>query len=210
MVALVLTMLAGNQNPVCDVLNGTEKVDKGDKQSEELLEQIKEYMQLTTDLVLEEQEAALAELQRMENILNEAATQLRDSFTEIDNLIGEGLSGLLRDGAMAQAGSDNHRPVQSIKSRLSDQYRSSITALQFEDIVKQIIGHSRTRGQGIDEILRNIKARIESLNLSEWSEDALEQAISGSRKDIEVFRDKMAATNPVAQQSLKTGEIELF
>jgi len=203
-------MLAGNQNPFCEVKNGTKKVDKGDTQSEDLLEQIKEYMQLTTDLVLEEQEAALSELKRMENILNEAAKQLRDSFTEIDNLIGEGLSGLLRDGAMAQSGLDHDRPVQSIKSRLSDQYRSSITALQFEDIVKQIIGHSRTRGQGIDEILRNIKERIESLNLTEWNEKALKQAINGSRKDIEVFREKMAATNPVAQESLKTGEIELF
>lgn len=181
-------------------------VNNGDEESKNLLDPFREYMQLTIELVLVEQEAALAELVRVEAILSEAATQLRESFTEIDNLISQGLSELPDDNPLVL---DKDQEL-SVKSQLSDQYRNSIMALQFEDIVSQIIGHTRARGRGIDEILRNVKRHLTDLDSAEWNSDNLLRAIETSREDIERFRGKMATTNPVAQGSLKSGSIDLF
>jgi len=182
-------------------------VTKDDTKMNELLGKIQEYMQLTTDLVLEEQEAALAELTRMEDILHEAAEELRGSFTEIDKLVAEDLD--LHSGSSVALGQDDES-ANTFESKLSKQYRRSITALQFEDIVKQIIGHSRTRGKGIDEILMNISTRAHQLNARNLNVEDLQQVIEATRQDIKRFQERMAATNPVAQESLDAGDIELF
>jgi hypothetical protein len=40
--------------------------------------------------------------------------------------------------------------------------------------------------------------------------EELQRVIEDTRSDIKRFREKMAATNPVAQKSLDAGDIELF
>ncbi len=175
----------------------------------ELLANIHEYMQLTTDLVLKEQEAALSELTRMEEILHEAAEELRGSFTEIDKVVAQDLTRHPLSNSPLKLDEDN-KPVESIESKLSKQYRRSITALQFEDIVKQIIGHSKTRGKGIAEILKNISTRAHQMDSSHLNIEELQRIIEHTRNDIKRFQEKMAATNPVVQKSLETGDIELF
>jgi DNA repair exonuclease SbcCD ATPase subunit len=176
---------------------------------DELLTKIQEYLQLTTDLVQKEQAAALSELTRMEDILHEASEELRGSFTEIDKLFAQDLTQQPRSNSLVKLGEEDNN-TDSIKSKLSKQYRRSITALQFEDIVKQIIGHSKTRGRGIDEILKNISSRAHQLDTSRVDLDQLQQAIEDTRSDIRKFQEKMAATNPVIQTSLDSGDIELF
>ena len=186
-----------------------ELVNTDDTKMTELLAKIQEYMQLTTDLVLEEQEAALSELTRMEDILHEAAEELRGSFTEIDKLVAQDLAKHSRSISTVKL-DDGSESTESIESKLSKQYRRSITALQFEDIVKQIIGHSKTRGKGIDEILKNISTRAHQMDTLHLNVEELQRVIEDTRSDIKRFQEKMAATNPVAQKSLDTGDIELF
>jgi uncharacterized protein involved in exopolysaccharide biosynthesis len=186
-----------------------ELVNTDDVKIDKLLAKIQEYLQLTTDLVLEEQEAALSELTRVEDILHEAAEELRGSFTEIDKLVAQDLAQHPQSDSPVKLGEENNN-AGSIESKLSEQYRRSITALQFEDIVKQIIGHSRIRGRGIDEILKNISTRAHQMDTSRVNLEQLQRVIEDTRSDIKRFQEKMAATNPVAQKSMDTGDIELF
>ncbi len=185
---------------------GHKSENSTEDRSIELLEPIREYMQLAIELMLEESQAALAELLRMENILGDAAAQLRDSFTGMDELISRELNGLPGEGDPVIL----DERTQSLKLRLAGQYRDSIMALQFEDIVMQMIGHSKSRGHGIDKILTDVRQNLAALSSGEWDREDLLRAIAASRRDIEKFRSERGANNPVNQGSLQSGDIELF
>jgi hypothetical protein len=183
-------------------------VNSADNHSKELLEPISEYMQLTIELMQEESEAVLAELMRMENILGDAATQLRDSFTGMDNIISRELESLPPVADTVSSSKDE--PAQSVREQLADQYRNSIMALQFEDIVIQMIGHSRSRARELDKILADIRDNLANLNSGDTDAESLIRSITASRQEIEKFRGERLSNNPVNQGSLDSGDIELF
>lgn len=183
-------------------------MNSADDLSKELLEPIREYVQLTIELMQEESEAVLAELVRMEGILGDAATQLRDSFAGMDDLISRELDKLPYDGDPESASAEE--PIESLRVRLADQYRNSIMALQFEDIVKQMIGHSKSRANGIGKILIDVRKNLARLNSGERDAEKLLHSIEASRQAIERFRGDRTLNNPVNQRSLDSGDIELF
>jgi hypothetical protein len=83
-------------------------------------------------------------------------------------------------------------------------------ALQFEDIVMQMIGHSKSRANVMSKILIDVRQNLAHLNSGEWDAEKLLDSIDASRRAIERFREDRTLNNPVNQRSLDSGDIELF
>lgn len=91
----------------------------------------------------------------------------------------------------------------------------AITALQFQDMVSQLLGHVQRRVDALDEALQHIDSLGSALEREAASVDGLaaiaslreEQAcITAALKDIEA----KTVNNPVSQQAMTKGDIELF
>jgi methyl-accepting chemotaxis protein len=102
-----------------------------------------------------------------------------------------------------------------IADSVDEQVGRAVTALQFQDIVSQLLGHVGRRVDAIDETSRHLGELAQVLqrdaaNLD--TADAMQSLQSETRRVSERLKDlaQMAANNPVSQQELNQGGIELF
>lgn len=91
----------------------------------------------------------------------------------------------------------------------------AVTALQFQDLVSQLLGHVGRRIDAMDGVMRELNALGSTLEQEARSHDA-RGAIASLREEqsriIAALKNIEAQTlnNPVAQQAMTEGDIELF
>jgi|688.fasta_scaffold01367_43 methyl-accepting chemotaxis protein len=102
-----------------------------------------------------------------------------------------------------------------IADNVDEQVGRAVTALQFQDIVSQLLGHVGRRVDAIDETSRHLGelAQVlqrDAVNLD--TADAMQSLQSETRRVSERLKDlaQMATNNPVSQQELNQGRVELF
>ncbi|BAO28698.1 methyl-accepting chemotaxis protein [Sulfuritalea hydrogenivorans] len=102
-----------------------------------------------------------------------------------------------------------------IADNVDEQVGRAVTALQFQDIVSQLLGHVGRRVDAIDETSRHLGelAQVlqrDAVNLD--TADAMQSLQSETRRVSERLKDlaQMATNNPVSQQELNQGGVELF
>lgn len=92
---------------------------------------------------------------------------------------------------------------------------SAITALQFQDMVSQLIGHVRRRVDALGKVVNHFGVLGEALRVDAAdanSHDAIEQLRRETDKLAEGLRNLAPDTsnNPVGQKAMTQGDIELF
>lgn len=162
---------------------------------EQMLSLVKDLVVATLEMIEIEQKIIIGDAARVQNILSEATTKMRDSFTVMDDAIAETSAG--------EAG----------KSDLIDEYRQlrrkSIETLQFDDIVSQIMGQCARRGESMLSSLYRLYEIIETL---EMNDPYIDLARMRARFQREALRHKntLSQFDTVKQEDLNNGEIELF
>ncbi len=91
----------------------------------------------------------------------------------------------------------------------------AVTALQFQDIVSQLLGHVGRRADAIDDVARHLGTLAQSLHSNAALPDAahaLESLKSETRRVSEQLRGmaQETANCPVSHTEMKRGDIELF
>jgi len=91
----------------------------------------------------------------------------------------------------------------------------AITALQFQDMVSQLIGHVLRRVEALDHVASHFEELGRTLLLDADVDDT-DAAVDALRKETQKITDSLAAMasqtthNPVAQQAMNEGDVELF
>jgi len=105
--------------------------------------------------------------------------------------------------------------LAGIADEVEAQVGRAVTALQFQDIVSQLLGHAGRRADAIDDVSRhlatlaqNIQRHSATLNAVGIIESlqAESRNITGRLQDME----RATSNNPVAQTELNHGAVELF
>ncbi|MGE5466432.1 MAG: methyl-accepting chemotaxis protein [Ignavibacteria bacterium] len=113
----------------------------------------------------------------------------------------------IRSDAIARLGS----AAQEMDGRVN----AAITALQFQDMVSQLIGHIKLRVDALDGVMRHFGAVGESLDGRTTAAEA-RAAVEGLRSKTTTVAAELRALatettgNPVGQRAMTQGDIELF
>jgi methyl-accepting chemotaxis protein len=103
----------------------------------------------------------------------------------------------------------------SIADEVDAQVGRAVTALQFQDIVSQLLGHVGRRVDAIDDVSRHLGGLAKTLQRNSETPDAagaLQSLRDETRGVAERLKDmeQMTANNPVSQNQMSQGDIELF
>jgi methyl-accepting chemotaxis protein len=102
-----------------------------------------------------------------------------------------------------------------IADEVDMQVGRAVTALQFQDIVSQLLGHVGRRVDAIDDVSRHLGGLAQTLQRNATTPDAAgallslrneTRAVAERLKDME----QITANNPVSQSQMSQGDIELF
>jgi hypothetical protein len=97
-----------------------------------------------------------------------------------------------------------------ISGKVNDVVGSAVTSLQFQDLVNQLLQHSRKRLDSMQEAWRIIgdfaKDEQSGKPTSSYDVDRVRQKV------VEIFKsaNQISQRNPVRQEHMQSGDIDLF
>ena len=97
----------------------------------------------------------------------------------------------------------------SIALEVEGNVHNAVTALQFQDMTTQLVGHTRMRIEELESMLTGLAVLPELLNASAGAADPGAAALRQMREGLDAVRVR-TARNPVRQEKVDNGEIELF
>jgi methyl-accepting chemotaxis protein len=105
--------------------------------------------------------------------------------------------------------------LAGIADEVEAQVGRAVTALQFQDIVSQLLGHAARRAEAIDDVSRHLATLAQTLQRNAATPNAagvLESLKAETRRVSERLQDMadVTAKNPVAQTEMNHGDVELF
>jgi len=105
--------------------------------------------------------------------------------------------------------------LAGIADEVEAQVGRAVTALQFQDIVSQLLGHAARRAEAIDDVSRHLATLAQTLQRNAATPNAagvLESLKAETRRVSERLQDMADVTskNPVAQTEMNHGDVELF
>lgn len=177
------------------------------------LHAVQELSRTVCNLLMEEQQLQDKELARMCGLLHEAVVELSSCFSIMsDQLVAQ--STKLKAQVSEQ---DKIQDTGNISTMLltTQQMNSCITkavvALQFEDILQQMIVHARQRVEKTQNLLKNLHSNIEKLEDEKYTDETdIMNLLNKCKADIEKTYEALTLSHPAQQQSMKKGDITLF
>lgn len=160
---------------------------------EQMLDLVKDLVVATLEMIEIEQKINISDTARVRNILSEATTRLRDSFTEMDDAIDR------QDDNALGALTNTYRGLR----------RESVEILQFDDIVSQIMAQCSRRGEAMLNSLYRLYEVIETLEMHDPYID-LARMRARFRRETLRHKNMLDQFDAVKQEDLNNGEIELF
>jgi len=167
-----------------------------------------------SQLVIREQQLLNEELLRMSRLLQEAATNLRQCFTVMGLQLDHQAS-LLRQKQPAipveRRKNSNKEELLLATTEIGSYIGQAVRALQFEDIIQQLIDHSRRRAVEIEKMFAALQGRINDMR--EYDARDLEKVLAvleRCHQEMVLVQEALTIANPVKQQSLEKGDVTLF
>lgn len=165
-------------------------------------------------LVITEQQALNGDLARMSNLLREAAHNLRECFSAMSNQLTQQSAQLRQRQSRGADGKPVNKDIESLLSstnEISSHVAQAVRALQFEDILQQMIGYSRQRTSQIESVFTLVQNQIEDLkDVSREDKDRILEVLRICQDEIAEVQQVLNVSSPVKQSSLKGGDVELF
>ena len=168
---------------------------------------------MVSDLLVEEHELQDRELVRMSNLLHEAVSELSSCFSVMsDQLVVQ--SSELRSKNKTNNELTNNQNMNSLMmttQQMNSCVTRAVVALQFEDILQQMINHSRQRVETAVKLLKYIHSRIEILEQDHvMNSPVILEMLKNCQAEIASTCEALDLNNPAQQQTMKKGDVTLF
>lgn len=162
-------------------------------------------------LVIREHQLLQSELDQTGVLVNDAVTKLRDNFvnlTQQTNAQTDILSELLN---RTENDIDQQERATELKQQINASAMSAVQSLQFEDIIQQLTGHARNRAVQMEQLFGNLAQGLAEMRITDTQQtDQFVQTIKIMQKEVASFREALEKENPVKQETMQAGKIELF
>lgn len=188
----------------------------GNPEERALMEEFSDLLCETATQFTTQFEAARSEIVRMEGLLCTAADDLVQSFHGIHaQAEAQRQLALAVMNGCAGGAADRLDALGASAIAVETLVGRAVTALQFQDIVSQLLGHIARRVDALDYVMRQFNVLGATLDREAASDDArgaiaslrAEQGrIAAALKGIEA----QTLNNPVDQRVMTQGDIELF
>lgn len=179
----------------------------GSNENKKLEDYIYSLLDDLNALVVREQLSLQEELSRVNSIISDAIETLTENFTSL-NLKIELQSQYMREGFSVE---NRELRLEQVNREIDKNLTATIRSLQFEDIVQQLTAHSRNRTVNMENLFVKIINHIGQLKGQNIrNKDNFFLLLNEIKEDIEEFRVVLNRENPVKQQSMHEGGIELF
>ena len=111
---------------------------------------------------------------------------------------------MTRLGKINSAMADAARGIDAHAAQVATEVNAAVTALQFQDLSSQLIGHAQVRLEAISEGVHGVARSFASAT-------DLDAALAAARERVAALSNlDNTRFNPVKQESMSSGDIELF
>lgn len=177
------------------------------------LDAIRSLFLKVNDFVREEQDLLDEELARMSKLVQEAVANLHGSFNAMsDKIVKQSVE--LQTKSARNAGTEISREMSALLSSTS-QINSivvrAVISLQFEDIVQQLILHSRQRIAEIQRLMRTLQANMDKPTPAPAGDlQSLLDMVGACQEEVSKTKKALTLNHPAKQESLHKGDVTLF
>jgi len=153
------------------------------------------------------------ELDQMSALVSDAIKTLVKSLNNINiNMVDQAElveKIVSAEGSSKDAGSaDYQQEFAKLGLEMKQNIAATVRSFQFEDIVQQLVIHCRTRSNGMERLFTRLDKALKKLKMAE-KQQAI-QIVKEMQKEVAEVRALLDRENPVKQQSMCAGGIELF
>ena len=179
-----------------------------------VLPAIQELSRIVSDLLVAEHQLQDRELIRMSNLLQEAVSELASCFNVMSDQLVVQSSQLRQQNN--NKNNDKHTDQGINSLMLSTQQMNScvtraVVALQFEDILQQMINHSRQRVDETVKLLKFLHSRLEMLEGNRIDDPSvITEVLQQCKAEVASTCEALELSNPAQQQNMKKGDVTLF
>jgi len=183
-----------------------------DNSKQQVFDAVKLLSKTASDLLVEEQQLLDRELLRMGKLLREAIVNLSECFSVMSNQITAQAAQLRSQGVAGDTGTNQDiTALLSSTQQMSAFVSRAVIALQFEDILQQLICHSRQRVEETENLLQSIYSNIEMLKQGDMADvDAILEILNACQAEVGKTREALNLTHPARQESMTKGGVTLF
>jgi hypothetical protein len=180
--------------------------------NQQVFDALKLLSKSASDLLVEEQQLLDRELLRMGKLLREAIVNLSECFSVMSNQITVQAAQLRSQGVAGDTGTNQDITVLlSSTQQMSAFVSRAIIALQFEDILQQLIRHSRQRVEETENLLQSIYSKIEILKQGDMADvDTILEMLNACQAEVGKTREALNLSHPARQESMTKGGVTLF
>jgi methyl-accepting chemotaxis protein len=153
------------------------------------------------------------ELEQMSALVSDAIKTLVKSFNNLNiNMVDQ--AELVQEIVSAASSEKNNSTDEhqqeflKLGQEMKQNIATTVRSFQFEDIVQQLVVHCRTRSNGMEQLFSRLDKGLKQLKMAE-KEQAI-QIVNDMQKDVAEVRELLERENPVKQDSMSAGGIELF
>jgi hypothetical protein len=179
------------------------------------LSKLQEEMHALADelshLIIREHQILHGEMCQVRVLVSDAVKSLDSNFRSL-NACASKQAKLLDQ--LAERGSIDQQQQQKltdISTEINSHTSTTIRVLQFDDIVQQLAGHTCDRIARMQELFAELEKKLVNIkNLDATDADGTRKYIRMMRDEVGVFRARLEKENPVKQDSMSEGRIELF
>lgn len=159
-------------------------------------------------VVNKEHSMLLSEIASMKNIISEASRSLHQSFNGMNSDNSE----LLRELATIKESNDEEHGIKDDYNKLMSGQNVSmgIRALQFEDIIQQMLDHARHRIHSIDKLFSILEQKVINFDDDAIDVKKIKETLIDCREEIQKTRKLLELENPVKLDSLGKNDVTLF
>lgn len=180
--------------------------------NEELTAILSDLADDLVNLMIREHHNIHQELEQVRQLVGDATRSLTASFDAMNILAIE--QNTVISLALQLNNATNEELLEKCR-RAEKQYRENqvniVTALQFDDIVQQLMSHAQNRTLNIQEMFKRLGDTMKQLRQLDQKDDPeFIPRVLELKQDVENFRVELEKENPVKQTSLAIGKTELF
>ena len=195
-------------------------MSKGKSESSDLKTAVHDLAGDLNRLVSREHQILQGELGQVSTLVDDAIKTLVESFNSLNGQVAEqetliqSIVDEFLDSPASDSGDQGVKQLARISelARLINQNVASATrSLQFDDIVQQLVVHSRNRAEKMEYLFAGLYEKLSELQVVEpYNSTQIEKYIEAMQEEISHFRVALEKTNPVKQTSMGSGKVKLF
>ncbi len=195
-------------------------MEKDKTESSDLTEAINNLADDLNSLVSQEHQILQGELSQVSMLVGDAIRTLVQSFNSLNDQVAEQadiVQGIVAQVTDPQGSDSGDRQVEQLAriSELNQQINRNVASatrsLQFDDIVQQLVAHSRNRSEQMEQLFVGLYEKLSELKVAEPG-DAKQAAkyIDAMQEEVSRIRLGLEKANPVRQTTMRAGKAELF